>query len=111
MRIQPVTGDLPAVAQLDHVVPVVPEPRPAPAPAAVAAPAASGDAGSYAADRRARQPLSHFDPPLIAQRAALGLHVGALVLEMSQAKGISYSAAWAAVDDAMPVQHGLEATG
>lgn len=111
MRIQPVTGDLPAVAQPDVVGPVVPAPRREPASTAVAAPAAGGDAESYAAERRARQPLRHFDPPLIAQRAALGLPVGRLVLEMAQAEGISYSAAWAAVDNAMPVEHTPEAAG
>ena len=105
MRIQPVTGDLPAIAQLEAVVPVVPDKPPAPAPAAVPAAASNGDAGAYSAERRARQPLRHFDPPLIAQRAALGLPVGMMVLEMAQARGISYSAAWAAVDEAMPVDH------
>jgi hypothetical protein len=107
MRIQGVTGDLPAVAHVGPVAPVaVPPVDDAPPAPAVAAPAASdgaelGNGGAADPRRRAPQPLPAFDPPLIAQRAALGWPVGPLVVEHARASGTSYGAVWAQVDDAM----------
>ena len=107
MRIQGVTGDLPAVAHLGPVAPAaVPAVDDAPAEPAVAPPPASDGADlghDTTADDRRRplQPLPAFDPPLIAQRAALGWPVGPLVVEHARATGTSYGAVWAQVDRAM----------
>jgi hypothetical protein len=104
MRIVPVTGDLPVVATL-----VEPPPPPTPDPVAatpdVAPVAAAGGADLASADGRRppRPPIPlAFDPPLIAQRAVLGLPVGPLIAEHALAEDISYGAASAAVDRAMP---------
>jgi hypothetical protein len=106
MRIQGVTGDLPAVAQLmNEGAPKVEEPTVAPAPPAVAAAASASDtgAGGSSADRRRPpNPLPSFDPPLIAQRAVLGFPLGPMVAAHAQNEGITYGAAWAAVDRVMP---------
>ena len=45
-----------------------------------------------------------FDPPLIAQRAALGLPVGMLIAELAEAEHMTYSAACAAVDRELPLE-------
>lgn len=114
MRIQGVTGDLPAVAQLmNEGAPKVEQPSgdAAPPPAVAAAPSA-GDTGggeSAADRRRPPKPLPSFDPPLIAQRAVLGFALGPMVAAHALAEGISYGAAWAAVDRIMPADG--EATG
>jgi len=106
MRIQGVTGDLPAVAQLrNEGVPPVDEPAAAaPAPAVTAAAAAGETGGDPSASDRRRPPalLHSFDPPLIAQRAMLGLPVGPMVAAHAEEVGITYSAAWAAVQREMP---------
>lgn len=108
MRIQGVTGDLPPVAQLMVETPPKVEAPPTAPPPAVAAPAAAGETGgdhtSSDHQRRPPQPLAAFDPPLIAQRAVLGLPVGMMVVEHARAEGISYLAAWEAVDRAMPLK-------
>ena len=107
MRVQGVTGDLPAVAHAGPVVPpVVPPVDDAPPRPAVAATPAGDEAelGRGAADdhrRRPLQPLPTFDPPLIAQRAKLGWPVGPLVAEHARQTGVSYGAIWAQVDNAM----------
>ena len=113
MRIQGVTGDLPPVAHLGPVPPVVAVPvDDAPSPPAVAAPAAN--TGSELRDqheqdprRQPPQPLTSFDPPLIAQRAALGWPVGALVLERAVATGTSFAAVWAEVDRERPAEKAM----
>jgi hypothetical protein len=104
MRIVPVTGDLPVVASL-----VDPPPPPALDPVAAGpavkpvAAAAGADLASADGRRPPRPPiLLAFDPPLIAQRAVLGLPVGPLIAEHALAEDISYGAACAAVDRAMP---------
>ncbi len=99
MRIVPVTGDLPAVASTGPVRAPLTE-LPAPAPQVVVAPARSGDAGRGAGREEPRQRtlLPFFDPPLIAQRAALGLPIGPLVADYAKTEGIPYTAAAAAVD-------------
>ena len=102
MRIQPVNGNLPAVARpVVEVALLDPSPL-ASAPLAVAA--AAAPAGSSTSEGRQRPPMPAkvFDPPLIAQRAALGLPVGGLVLDYAREQGISYNAAWAAVNLVMP---------
>lgn len=108
MRIQGVTGDLPAVAQLMSEAPAkVEAPSTAAPPPAVAAPAAAGETGgdhTSSDHRRPPQPLPSFDPPLIAQRAVLGLPVGMMVVQHARSAGISYLAAWEAVDRAMPIE-------
>lgn len=104
MRMAPVTGDLPAVARFDDP-PTLQAAKPEVGPPLVAPAAAptGADAGT-AGDRRApRSPVSQaFDPPLIAQRAVLGLPVGPLIAQHALAEGIDYGAACAAVDRAMP---------
>lgn len=99
-----ITGDdLPAVARLGEVpTPQAAEPDVGP-PLVTPAAATGADAGT-AGDRhpsRSRISLA-FDPPLIAQRAVLGLPVGPLIAEYALAAGIDYGAASAAVDRAMP---------
>ncbi len=107
MRVQGVTGDLPAVAHAGPAVPlVVPPVDDAPPRPAVAAPPAGdgtelGHGAAHDHRRRPLQPLPSFDPPLIAQRAVLGLPVGPLVAEHARETGVSYGAVWAQVDRAM----------
>lgn len=104
MRISGVTGDLPAVAALPE--PPAPPPAadtaPAPAVTAPAAPGAGSDAAGGDPSRSRRMLVPVFDPPLIAQRAVLGLPVGPLIADHALAEGISYGAACAAVDREMP---------
>lgn len=105
MRIVPVMGDLPAVAQLGGEPPTPTSAKPDVSPPRIApASAARGADGGTASDRQAsRPPLPPaFDPPLIAQRAVLGLATGPLIAEHARAEGISYGQARAAVDRAMP---------
>ena len=99
MRIVPVTGDLPAIVVPPPLVPPAQE-RSGSAPPVVEAVHRSRGAGSEsAADHPPpRTLLPFFDPPLIAQRAALGLPIGALVADYAQSEGIPYTAAAAAVD-------------
>lgn len=112
MRIQGVTGDLPAVAQLmnEGAAPVDKPATHAPAPAVTAAAAAGETGGDPSASDRRRPPpvLNSFDPPLIAQRAVLGFPLGPMVAAHAQSEGITYGEAWAAVDRVMP--HDAEAT-
>jgi len=106
MRIQPVTGDLPAVAS-----PPPPPARPVAQPPAAGTPvvvasaqrSGDDDDGASSQHQAPRASLPFFDPPLIAQRAVLGLPIGFLVADFARAEGISYSAASAAVDREMPV--------
>ena len=104
MRMLPVTGDLPALATAPPLpARHVSDPPAVPATAPVEHSAATGTGADAADDRR--QPPPHppfFDPPLIAQRAALGLPTGFLIADLARSAGISYAAASAAVDDAMP---------
>jgi hypothetical protein len=104
MRMMPVTGDLPAVATLVEP-PVPPVSDVDAAPPAVAPTTSTGGADAGASDGRRpphpQVPLA-FDPPLIAQRAVLGLPVGPLIANHALAEGISYGAASAAVDREMP---------
>lgn len=104
MRITPVTGDLPAL--------VTPPPPPvrqltgaptSPATAPVEQTTAT-DTGADAAAGGYRPPAlkAYFDPPLIAQRAALGLPTGLLIADLARAEGIPYAAAVAAVDRLLP---------
>ena len=104
MRIVPVTGDLPALVTAPppparHVT----EPPPAPATAPVAhTSAADTDANAASGDRRPPSPKPFFDPPLIAQRAVLGLPTGHLIADFARSQGITYAAAAAAVDHELP---------
>jgi len=108
VRITPVTGDLPAVATpppppVRHVA----EPASAPVTAAVDSTAAAGaDADAASGHRRSPTPKPCFDPPLIAQRAALGLPTGFLIAEFARSQGIPYTAASAAVDRELPERGG-----
>ena len=103
MRIVPVTGDLPAVATpppppVRHLA----EPPPPPATAPVEHTTAAGtDADAAARDRRPPQ-KPFFDPPLIAQRAVLGLPTGFLIADFARSQEIPYAVAAAAVDREMP---------
>jgi hypothetical protein len=108
VRITPVTGDLPALATsppppVRHST----EPAPPPATPPVQQTAATDtDSGAAAGDRRRAAPEPFFDPPLIAQRAVLGLPTGPLIAGYARSQGITYAAAAAAVDRAMPRQDG-----
>jgi hypothetical protein len=112
VRITPVTGDLPALAssppppvrQLTEL-PSAPVTPPVQQTAALDA-----DAGAAAGERRPPSPKPFFDPPLIAQRAALGLPTGPLIAGFARAQGITYAAAAAAVDREMPRQAADRAT-
>jgi hypothetical protein len=89
-------------------------PTPSPGPARRRAPATTGhgavehttaaDTDGYGAsgDRRQPGPKPFFDPPLIAQRAVLGLPTGFLIADFARSQGIPYAAAAAAVDREMP---------
>jgi hypothetical protein len=104
VRIVPVTGDLPAIVTpppppVRHVA----EPPPPPATAAVEhTTAADTDGYGASGDRRQPGPKPFFDPPLIAQRAVLGLPTGFLIADFARSQGIPYAAAAAAVDREMP---------
>lgn len=106
MRIIPVTGDLPALATappppVRHLA----EPPPAPATAPVEqAEAARNDTGATSDERRPPAPKPFFDPPLIAQRAALGLPTGFLIADFAASQGIPFAAVAAAVDREMPAE-------
>ena len=104
MRIAPVTGDLPAVATPPPALArSLAGPPPAPATAPVERTAAAGnDADATAGSRRPSSLKPFFDPPLIAQRAVLGLPTGFLIADFARTTGIPYAAAAAAVDRAMP---------
>ena len=99
MRIVPVTGDLPAVVVPPPAVPPASERLRSSSPV-VEATGRSRGAGSHASDGHCppRPLLPFFDPPLIAQRAVLGLPVGGMVADFARAEGIPYTAASAAVD-------------
>ncbi len=105
MRITPVTGDLPAVAACAPPPLLVRDPPAAPpdlpAPAAVTTAGTSGSQSDPSDRRRPARP-AFFDPPLIAQRAALGLPIGPLVADLATSTGISYGEASAAVDRELP---------
>lgn len=103
MRILPVTGDLPALATsppppVRHLA----EPAPAPATAPVEHTAATDTEGARSGDRRPPSPKPFFDPPLIAQRAALGLPTGFLIADFARSQGVAYAAVAAAVDRELP---------
>jgi hypothetical protein len=104
VRIIPVTGDLPALASAPpQPVRSAAEPPPAPATAPVEqTSAADTGAGASSGDRRPPSAKPFFDPPLIAQRAVLGLPTGFLIADFAQSAGIPYAVAAAAVDRAMP---------
>ena len=108
MRITPVTGDLPALATappppVRHLT----EPAPPPAtPPVQQAAATDADSGAAADGRRSPAPKPFFDPPLIAQRAVLGLPTGFLIADFARSQGIPYAAAAAAVDREMPTEAG-----
>ena len=113
MRIQGVTGDLPAVAQLMSEAPVKAEPAAAatPAPAVAAAPATSEAGGDHTSSDHRRPPrhFNSFDPPLIAQRAVLGFPLAPMVAEHAKAQGISYGAAMVEVQRVMPSKASADA--
>ena len=104
MRIVPVTGDLPAlVTPPPHPVRHVAEAPPPPATAPVEHTTAPDAAGyGTANERRSHSPKPFFDPPLIAQRAVLGLPTGFLIADFALWQSIPYAAAAAAVVREMP---------
>ena len=103
MRIVPVTGDLPVVVTGPPALRLVEQAPPSP-PSIVVAPAAvSGSDADATSDRRRHPtPKPCFDPPLIAQRAVLGLPTGFLIADFARSQGIPFAAAAAAVDREMP---------
>jgi hypothetical protein len=104
VRITPVTGDLPAfVTPPPPPVRHLAEPPPAPASAPVEHTAKPDtDANPTGGDRHPRSPKPFFDPPLIAQRAALGLPTGFLIADFARSQGVPYATVAAAVDREMP---------
>lgn len=108
MRIVPVTGDLPAIVTAPPPpVRTVAEAPPPPATAPVEHLARTDTgAGTAAGDRRPPTPKPFFDPPLIAQRAVLGLPTGFLIADLARAEGLPYAAVAAAVDREMPRRPG-----
>jgi hypothetical protein len=86
VRITPVTGDLPALAtsppppvrHLDE-----PPRVPGTPPVEPTAPLDT-DSGAATGDRRPPTPKPFFDPPLIAQRAVLGLPTGFLIADFAR---------------------------
>ncbi len=105
MRITPVTGDLPAVATappppLRHLA--EPPPVPVTPPVARASATGTGVDPQAAGSHRPPNPEPFFDPPLIAQRAALGLPTGFLIADFARAQGVTYAAVAAAVEREMP---------
>jgi hypothetical protein len=110
VRIVPVTGDLPAlVTSPPPPVRTVAETPPPPATAPVEQLAAADTgAGTAAGDRRPPTPAPKpfFDPPLIAQRAALGLPTGFLIADFARSQDVPYAAVAAAVDREMPKHAG-----
>lgn len=105
MRIVPVTGDLPSL-----VTPPPPparhltEPPPAAATTAVGRPSAAAASGDSASTDRRQRDTPFFDPPLIAQRAALGLPTGYLIADFARSQDLPYAAVAAAVDRELPRQ-------
>lgn len=101
-----IAGELPVMAAPNEPPPSAAPAGGPPPPAVAAAAATSGGSGAgtgtHDRHRAAPVPLPVFDPPLIAQRAALGLPVGALICELADREDITYSAASAAVDRSMP---------
>jgi hypothetical protein len=104
VRITPVTGDLPAlVTAPPPPVRHVDGPPPPPATAPVERTGAPGtDTRPSSGDRRPPSAKPCFDPPLIAQRAVLGLPTGFLIAELALSEGVPYAAVAAAVDREMP---------
>ena len=104
MRISPVHGDQWPVAALHSPLPPA-EPASGPvAPvAAVQASAAGAGARSGPEHRHSQGRPAVFDPPLIAQRAVLGLPVGTQIADYAQAHDLPFTAVSRAVDLAMPV--------
>jgi hypothetical protein len=107
MRIVPVTGDLPAVVAPPPAARTVCDPVPSAPPLAVTAAAPAQPDTDATSDRRGRPaPQPFFDPPLIAQRAVLGLPIGLLVADFARSQGIPFAAASAAVDRELPHEAG-----
>jgi hypothetical protein len=105
VRIVPVTGDLPAlVTPPPQPVRQVAEAPPPPATAPVEHTTAPDTGRGTSNERRQHSPKPFFDPPLIAQRAVLGLPTGFLIADFARSQGIPYAAAAAAVDREMPRQ-------
>lgn len=102
MRISPVTGDLPAVATLTEPAAPPPPHEEQAAPAVAPVASTAGGSGAGMSDQRRESPPQAFDPPLIAQRAVLGLPVGMLIAELAEAEKVPYMTASAAVDREMP---------
>ena len=107
MRISPVHGDQWPVAALHSPLPPA-EPSSAhtaaPAVAQVSASGAGARSGQRSGeDHRHSQRQAVFDPPLIAQRAVLGLPVGTQIADYAQAHDLPFTTVSRAVDLAMPV--------
>ena len=106
MRIVPVTGDLPAVVTPPpHPIRQLAEASSSPAMAPVEDTAAAGTGADATASGDRHPPSTpFFDPPLIAQRAVLGLPTGFLIAEFALSQDIPYAAVAAAVDQEMSAQ-------
>jgi len=101
MRISPVHGDQWPVAALHVPLPPAEPVSTTSAPSAVVqASAAAADSRSGGEHRQGRQPV--FDPPLIAQRAVLGLPVGTLIADYAKTHDLPFTTVAHAVDMAMP---------
>ena len=104
MRISPICGDQWPVAALTHPLPPAEPAATAPAPHAIvqAGAAASADNSPGGSTDHRQNGQAVFDPPLIAQRAVLGLPVGTQIADYARAHDLPFTAVSHAVDEAMP---------
>jgi hypothetical protein len=103
VRITPVTGDLPALATSPPPPArlVAAPPAPETIPVAHAA-ATDADTGTATGDRQRPAAQPFFDPPLIAQRAVLGLPTGFLIADFARTHRVPFLSVAAAVEREMP---------
>ena len=111
MRISPICGDQWPVAALTHPLPPAEPVATAPAaPAVVQAAAAASADNHFGGSGHRQQGQAVFDPPLIAQRAVLGLPVGTQIADYAKANDLPFTTVAHAVDMAMPVDRAAPAT-
>jgi hypothetical protein len=117
MRISPISGDQWPAAALLHPLPPAEPTATAPPTHAVVQAAAAASADHRQGEGSERQHDGHavFDPPLIAQRAVLGLPVGTQIADYAKAHDLPFTTVAHAVDMAMPADRagaaGLDRAG
>jgi hypothetical protein len=99
MRISPLHGDQWPVAALHSPLPPAePAATTSGPPAVVQAAAAAADHRSGAEHRHGQNRQAVFDPPLIAQRAVLGLPVGTMIADYAKTHDLPFNTVAHAVD-------------